>query len=780
MLLSKKLLTYFVPQFKNVSNADIDKASYNLGLVLEQVIEHPKLENIYVGKILKIENVKNSSKLHYATVEVINKKKYNIICGANNFKINDLVAVALPGTKLYSGLVINEKEILGYKSQGMLCGYNELTPYGHEYLDDNDKNGIVILDKSVKVGTQTVAEDLGLDDIIYDLTLPSDRPDWMGAILIIKDLANWFNFPFNVKEAVSKLKTFKKDFLKINKKLSSFGSYLKIDDISFKKYSSWKLKRILINNGCKCENEIIDLITYITYLTGVAPLIFDANKLTDGIIEKCANNNEKITYNKKVYSLTSSDVVLTNQKNETIAIEGVCVDDKYALDINTKSIGLYISNLSHWLPRNSAIAHNINTQTSKFTTRPVSLFQINLFISLIEKKFKTVSITNKCDRIEDTKEIAFNLKECIEFIKPIDAKKFKSTLKSLGFKVLANSAIVPGYRKDLTNQYDLFEEVIKKLSIDAITIQPIETTIDVSYNNKDEYYYLNNLRQIMIENFFIETKTYNLVSAESIKKWNVFNTKPIHELHPCSNNEHRFMKLSLLDNMIKVIEYNLNRKNDLYPIFELQKIYNEKNEWNLTCISSSKYIIDPINNSTINLNTFGLKSILNQIQTFFNIKLVVENATNSCFSQHDCLVVKHKDKVIGYLGCLNQKDLMKYKINQELYALVLNIPPLMVDNPHEDLKIKPLFTTLPVLKDITYLADKNTDVKKINTDIKSLNFVSNYKYISAYKQENTSVIAYTIHLVINNNETLTKDKIDKFINQIVDIIKKHKGNVKGF
>jgi len=209
---------------------------------------------------------------------------------------------------------------------------------------------------------------------------------------------------------------------------------------------------------------------------------------------------------------------LTNQKNETIAIEGVCVDDKYGLDINTKSIGLYISNLSHWLPRNSAIAHNISTQTSKFTTRPVSLFQINLFINLIEKKFKTVSITNKCDRIEDTKEIAFNLKECIEFIKPIDAKKFKSTLKSLGFKVLANSAIVPGYRKDLTNQYDLFEEVIKKLSIDAITIQPIETTIDVSYNNKDEYYYLNNLRQIMIENFFIETKTYNLVSAESIKK----------------------------------------------------------------------------------------------------------------------------------------------------------------------------------------------------------------------------------------------------------------------
>ena len=40
----------------------------------------------------------------------------------------------------------------------------------------------------------------------------------------------------------------------------------------------------------------------------------------------------------------------------------------------------------------------------------------------------------------------------------------------------------------------------------------------------------------------------------------------MYELHPCSNNEHRFMKLSLFDNMLKVIEYNLNRKNNLYPI----------------------------------------------------------------------------------------------------------------------------------------------------------------------------------------------------------------------
>ena len=378
MLISKNFLTSIVPQFKNVSDADIDKATYNLGMVLEQVIKHPKLDNIYVGKILQFERIKGSKKLRYVVVEVDNKKTYNIVCGANNFKKNDLVAIALPGAKLHNGINIAERDILGYKSQGMLCGYNELTPYGSEYLDYNDKNGIVILDKDAKVGTCTVAQELGLDDTIYDLTLPSDRPDWMGSILIIKDLANWFGFKFNLKQVVSQLKTFGNNLIKINKDLCSFASYLKIDNVNFKKYSPWKLKRLLINNGCKCENKIIDLITQITYLTGIAPLIFDANKITNNIIEKYADKNQHITYNSKTYNLTNEDVILTDNNGEVLAIEGVCVDDKYTPQLTSKSLGLYISNLTHWLPRKSAMVHNISTLTSKFAVKPVSLFQINL------------------------------------------------------------------------------------------------------------------------------------------------------------------------------------------------------------------------------------------------------------------------------------------------------------------------------------------------------------------------------------------------------------------
>jgi phenylalanyl-tRNA synthetase beta chain len=177
MYISRNFLCFIVPEFKDVSDFDIDRSTYNLGMVLEQVIKHPELKDICIGKVIKVDKIKNSNKLHYASVDVGNQKILKIICGASNFKKGDKVVVALPGAKLYDGRIIEEKELLGCISQGMLCGYNELTPYCHDTLDDNDKNGIIILDKDAEIGSFAVDKELGLDDTLYELTLPSDRPE---------------------------------------------------------------------------------------------------------------------------------------------------------------------------------------------------------------------------------------------------------------------------------------------------------------------------------------------------------------------------------------------------------------------------------------------------------------------------------------------------------------------------------------------------------------------------------------------------------------------------
>lgn len=111
--------------------------------------------NVVVGKILEIEKHPNADRLQLTKVD-IGSKKLDIVCGAWNIKVGDLVPVALVGAKLpgmsarggsASGVEIKEVEIRGVKSFGMLCAEDELGL-------GNSHEGIMILDESAKVGME--------------------------------------------------------------------------------------------------------------------------------------------------------------------------------------------------------------------------------------------------------------------------------------------------------------------------------------------------------------------------------------------------------------------------------------------------------------------------------------------------------------------------------------------------------------------------------------------------------------------------------------------------
>jgi hypothetical protein len=124
--------------------------------------------------------------------------------------------------------------------------------------------------------------------------------------------------------------------------------------------------------------------------------------------------------------------------------------------------------------------------------------------------------------------------------------------------------------------------------------------------------------------------------------------------------------------------------------------------------------------------------------------------------------------------------LKPYKITQKLYALVLNLNTLIENYSEKEFKITQLLTALPVIKDVTFLANENTDIANINKQLSALDYIERYQYTTVYHPENTDDVSYTIRLTINNNKTMNKEEIDDIIANIVTIIKNNKGNVKGF
>jgi phenylalanyl-tRNA synthetase beta chain len=199
MIYSRKLLERFLPLLKDVNDEELSKAIGSTGneLPLKDIFHHPRLNNVVIGRILSFEKHPNSDHLNVCQVQIDQAgKTHTIVCGASNVTKDKNVIVALEGAKLHDGRIIEYKEVRGIVSQGMLCGYYELTPLNSKNISLEDSLGILLFDDGV-IGDTNVEEFLGFDDTIYEIEVPfANRNDINGVLNFCQDLAGYFKWKF--------------------------------------------------------------------------------------------------------------------------------------------------------------------------------------------------------------------------------------------------------------------------------------------------------------------------------------------------------------------------------------------------------------------------------------------------------------------------------------------------------------------------------------------------------------------------------------------------------
>jgi len=116
----------------------------------EKIISKKKnrenLRNVVVGKILEIEKHPNADRLQVTKTDV-GSEVLQIVCGAPNIEVGQMVPVALVGAKLAEDFEIKEAKIRGTKSFGMICAEDELG------LGENH-DGIMVLKNDAEIGME--------------------------------------------------------------------------------------------------------------------------------------------------------------------------------------------------------------------------------------------------------------------------------------------------------------------------------------------------------------------------------------------------------------------------------------------------------------------------------------------------------------------------------------------------------------------------------------------------------------------------------------------------
>ena len=137
--------------------------------------------DVVVGRLLSVERHPNADKLWLTSVDVGAGEPLQVVCGADNIAVGQLVPVALVGSVLTGGRRIERSKIRGVESQGMLCSAIELG------LGD-DAEGIHILGKDDELPLGADLRPL-LGDVVLDVDVKPNRGDALSMVGVAREVA---------------------------------------------------------------------------------------------------------------------------------------------------------------------------------------------------------------------------------------------------------------------------------------------------------------------------------------------------------------------------------------------------------------------------------------------------------------------------------------------------------------------------------------------------------------------------------------------------------------
>jgi phenylalanyl-tRNA synthetase beta chain len=145
---------------------------------------------LVVGRVLEFteETHKNGKTIRWCQVDVGTGEPRGLVCGALNFAVGDPVVVSLPGAVLPGGFTISARRTYGHVSDGMICSARELG------LGD-DHTGIMVLAADEGAPGDDATQVLGLREDVLDIAVTPDRGYALSIRGVAREVATAYGLP---------------------------------------------------------------------------------------------------------------------------------------------------------------------------------------------------------------------------------------------------------------------------------------------------------------------------------------------------------------------------------------------------------------------------------------------------------------------------------------------------------------------------------------------------------------------------------------------------------
>jgi phenylalanyl-tRNA synthetase beta chain len=440
---------------------------------------------LVVGRVLTVEPEpqKNGKTINWCTVDVGaangTGEPQGIVCGAHNFAPGDLVVVVLPGGVLPGGFEISARKTYGHVSSGMICSARELG-LGEDTVSPESRGGIMVLPPDAGAPGDDAFEVLHLREDVIEFEINPDRAYALSLRGVAREAALAYDAPFTDPAA------------RVTPEANDDGYPVTVDDPAgcpvFVARSvtgvdpaaptpDWMARR-LTQAGMRPISLAVDVTNYVMLEMGHPIHGYDRARLDGPIRVRRATEGERLTTLDGVDRVLSAEDLVVTDDSGPIGLGGVMGGATTEMSGTTTDILVEVASWDPVSMFRTGRRHKLTSEAGKRNERGVDPTIPEAAADRVVELLVThgggtpdPGVTKVGEApVRPAIRISADLPARVTGME-IDDSQVVACLEAVGCAVDGDEALVvvpPPWRRDVTDPFDLVEEVARVVGYDQV------------------------------------------------------------------------------------------------------------------------------------------------------------------------------------------------------------------------------------------------------------------------------------------------------------------------
>ena len=743
----------YVPDLNCTDQEFFDRMTLS-GTKVEQIARRDKnLERIVVGKIEKVEKHPDSDHLVICQVNVGKAAEeygienegglIQIVTGAPNTNVGDLVPTVLPGGRVAGGhdgsalpedgIEIKAGKLRGVPSNGMMCSIEELGS-DRNFYPEAPENGLYVFskDKDIKPGDDAI-EALGLHDSVVEFEVTSNRVDCYAIIGVAREAAATFELPFNAPQPVVHETTAHgsaekaSDYVSVevqDKDLCPRYCARVCTDIKVGPSPEW-MQRRLASCGIRPINNLVDITNFVMLEYGQPMHAFNLDTVAGHkiIVRRASDGDSFVTLDHQERKL-DKDVLMICDGEKEIGIAGIMGGENSMITGDVNTVLFESATFNGPNIRKSAKRIGLRTDASGFFEKGLDPANAEAAITracqLVEELGcgkVTAGIVEDALPLAPLKQIPLDVERINALLgTEISKEQMLTYLKPLEvtYDEQTNMLTIPSFRQDLNALCDIAEEVIRFYGYDK-TPTTLPKSSALSGGRTFEQTVMLKMQERAVYCGFSQGYSYSFESPKVFDKLMLAEDAPeraaIRIVNPLGE-DYSIMRTISLNGVLTSLATNYNYRNKNVHLFETGNIY-------LPAELPIKELPDERMQLTLGFygdgDFFSMKGAVEEILAGVGIR------TGLSYEQTDSRPYLHPGRqaelylqsvCVGFLGEVHPSVCDTYGIGARTYVAVLDLPAIIPFASFDHL-YTPLTRFPAVTRDISMVVPREISAAKV-------------------------------------------------------------------